>query len=181
MAENNNQDLLEENKRLKLEVETYLRGYENILADKLLLEEELKSYKLAQDEQKKEIKYFHPGETTVFKAQVDNILYKSEIDEYLNSIWNLQENLSKREEEMRLLQEQNKQLENELENVKRQTGYKNKEKDVNEKINNESSIIKNSINNMNDLYKSTLISQKNKEIEKKIKESQNLEKIKEKE
>jgi hypothetical protein len=55
-----------------------LRGYENILADKLLLEEELKSYKLAQDEQKKEIKYFHPGETTVFKAQVDNILYKSE-------------------------------------------------------------------------------------------------------
>ena len=160
MAENNNQDLVEENKRLKLEVETYLRGYENILADKLLLEEELKSYKLAQDEQKKEIKYFNPGETTVFKAQVDNILYKSEIDEYLNSIWNLQENLSKREEEMRLLQEQNKQLENELENVKRQTGYKNKEKDLNEKINNESSIIKNSINNMNDLYKSTLISQK---------------------
>ena len=67
---------------------------------------------------------------------MDNILYKSEIDEYLNSIWNLQENLSKKEEEMRLLQEQNKQLENELENVKRQTGYKNNEKDLNEKFNN---------------------------------------------
>ena len=39
MAENNIQNLIEENKRLKLEVETYLRGYENILADKILLEE----------------------------------------------------------------------------------------------------------------------------------------------
>ena len=179
MAEKNNQDLIEENKRLKLEVETYLRGYENILADKILLEEEFKSYKLAQEEQKKELKFFSPGETTVFKAQVDNILYKSEIDEYLNSIWNLQENLSKREEEMRLLQEQNKQLENELENVKRETKYKSKEKSINESLNSQSSKVKNSINNMDDLYKSTLISQKNKEIERKIKQSTNLEKIKE--
>ena len=179
MAEKNNQDLIEENKRLKLELETYLRGYENILADKILLEEEFKSYKLAQEEQKKELKFFSPGETTVFKAQVDNILYKSEIDEYLNSIWNLQENLSKREEEMRLLQEQNKQLENELENVKRETKYKSKEKSINESLNSQSSKVKNSINNMDDLYKSTLISQKNKEIEKKIKQSTNLEKIKE--
>ena len=63
MAENNIQNLIEENKRLKLEVETYLRGYENILADKILLEEEFKSYKLAKEEQKKELIYFNPGKT----------------------------------------------------------------------------------------------------------------------
>ena len=57
MAEKNNQDLIEENKRLKLEVETYLRGYENILADKILLEEEFKSYKLAQEEYNSEFMF----------------------------------------------------------------------------------------------------------------------------
>ena len=179
MAENNIQNLIEENKRLKLEVETYLRGYENILADKILLEEEFKSYKLAKEEQKKELIYFNPGKTTVFNAQMDNSKYKSEIDEYLNSIWNLQENLSKREEEMRLLQEKNKNLENELENIKNATGYKNSKK--NRKSDNAQSQFKNSINNMDDLYKSTIISQKNKEIEKKIKQSMNLEKIQEEE
>ena len=179
MAEENNQNLIEENKRLKLEVETYLRGYENILADKILLEEEFKSYKLARQEQKKELKYFNPGKTTVFNAQMENFKYKSEIDEYLNSIWQLQENLSKREEEMRLLQEKNKKLEDELENIRRVTGYKNK--DINKKYNNEQSEVKNSIKNMDDLYKSTIISQKNKEIEKKLKKSNNLEKIKEEE
>ena len=179
MAENNIQNLIEENKRLKLEVETYLRGYENILADKILLEEEFKSYKLAKEEQKKELIYFNPGKTTVFNAQMDNFKYKSEIDEYLNSIWNLQENLSKREEEMRLLQEKNKNLENELESIKNATGYKNSKK--NRKSDNAQSQVKNSINNMDDLYKSTIISQKNKEIEKKIKQSMNLEKIQEEE
>ena len=179
MAEDNNQNLIEENKRLKLEVETYLRGYENILADKILLEEEFKSYKLAREEQKKELKYFAPGKTTVFNAQIENIKYKSEIDEYANSIWQLQESLSKREEEMRLLQEKNKNLENELENIKRETKYKSK--DNNKRSNYEQSDVKNSINNMDDLYKSTIISQKNKEIEKKVKQSMNLEKIKEEE
>ena len=110
---------------------------------------------------------------------MDNFKYKSEIDEYLNSIWNLQENLSKREEEMRLLQEKNKNLENELETIKNATGYKNSKK--NRKSDNAQSQVKNSINNMDDLYKSTIISQKNKEIEKKIKQSMNLEKIQEEE
>ena len=123
------------------------------------------------------MKFYNPGKTTVFNAQVDNIFYKSEIDEYLNTIFNLQTNLSQREEEMRLLQEKNKNLENQLENIKQKTGYKNKEKI--ERLNNEDSSVKNSINNIDDLFKSTLLSQKNKEIEKKIKNSKNLEKIQE--
>ena len=177
MAENDTQKLIEENKRLKLEVETYLKGYENILVDKIHLEEEFNSYKLAKQLQKKELKFYNPGKTTVFNAQVDNIFYKSEIDEYLNTIFNLQTNLSQREEEMRLLQEKNKNLENQLENIKQKTGYKNKEKI--ERLNNEDSSVKNSINNIDDLFKSTLLSQKNKEIEKKIKNSKNLEKLQE--
>ena len=96
MSEKSNQDLIEENKRLKLEVETYLKGYENILADKILLEEEFKSYKLANQKQQKYIKQFNPGKSTVFNAQFENMKFKSEIDEYLNTIWELQTNLSQK-------------------------------------------------------------------------------------
>ena len=180
MSDKNYQDLIEENKRLKLEVETYLNGYENILADKILLEEEFKSYKLANQKQKKYIREFNPGNTTVFNAQIENFKYKSEIDEYLNSIWELQTKLSEKEEEMRLILEKNKKLENELENIKNSTGYKNKEKTL--KINNlEKSEVSNSINNMNDLYKSTIISQKNKEIESKLRQNINLERTQQEE
>ena len=51
MSEINNENLIEENKRLKLDVETYLKGYENILAEKIrLLETDTVLYnKISQD------------------------------------------------------------------------------------------------------------------------------------
>ena len=73
MSEINNENLLEENKRLKLDVETYLKGYENILAEKIRSEEEYKSLKLAIKEQKKIINSFNPGKSTVFNVQFDNL------------------------------------------------------------------------------------------------------------
>ena len=180
MSEKSNQDLIEENKRLKLEVETYLKGYENILADKILLEEEFKSYKLANQKQQKYIKQFNPGKSTVFNAQFENMKFKSEIDEYLNTIWELQTNLSQKEEEMRLLLEKNKKLEEELENIRNNTGYTNQESSSKEKSELKNQEMNNSIRNIDDLYKSTLIAQKNKEIESKVKQK-NLEKIKKEE
>ena len=69
---------------------------------------------------------FIPGETTIYNAQLQNMIYKSEIDEYLNRIWDLQTNLSQKEEDMRILKEKNNKLENELENLKNEIN-KNKE------------------------------------------------------
>ena len=126
MSEKNYQELIEENKRLKLDVETYLKGYENILADKILLEEELKTLKLSSIQQNKEIKYFNPGKTTIFKAQLENFQYQSEIDEYLNTIFDLQTKLSQKEEEMRVLSEKNKSLEDQVQNLS-----KNSSKNIN--------------------------------------------------
>ena len=68
------EDLINENNRLKLEVETYMKGYENLLAEKINLEEELKSYKLS-------IKYkfkndFIPGNTTLYNVQINNLKYQ---------------------------------------------------------------------------------------------------------
>ena len=40
-----NKDLIEKNKRLKNEVEAYQMGYENLLTEKLMLEQEFENYK----------------------------------------------------------------------------------------------------------------------------------------
>ena len=175
MSEKKNQDLIEENKRLKLDVETYLQGYENILQEKLLIEEELKSIKLAISQQKKELKYFNPGKSTVFNAQIDNFKYKSEIDEYLSTIFDLQTKLSQTEEDMRILSEKNKSLENQVENLKNSAqnlnnAQKEEKKDSNDK---KKSDEQNSILNMDDLYKNTIISQTKKVVEQRVKKSLN--------
>ena len=160
------EDLINENNRLKLEVETYMKGYENLLAEKINLEEELKSYKLS-------IKYkfkndFIPGNTTLYNVQINNLKYQSEIDEYLNRIWDLQTNLSQKEEDIRILNEKNVKLEKEIKNLKNEINKENKEikkkENIEENINESKKEFNNSICNMDDLYKNTIISQTNKKI-----------------
>ena len=169
----NTQDLIEENKRLKLEVETYLKGYENILSEKIKLEDEFNSYKLAIDKNKNYIKLFNPGESTVYNIQIDNLQKKSEIDEYLTRIFDLQTNLSQREEEVRVLTEKNKQLENQLNDLKKSAKiFTNDENNENHKEKKEKkSKMENSIRNINDLYKNTFMAQANKAVEEKVKQS----------
>ena len=176
MSEKTNQELIEENKRLKLDVETYLKGYENILQEKLLLEEDYKSFKLAIAQQKKDLKKFNPGKSTVFNAQMDNFKYKSEIDEYLTTIFDLQTKLSEKEEEIRILSEKNKTLENQVQNLKHSSQNLNDEKIEEKKgnIDKKNSDEKNSILNMDDLYKNTIIAQTNKVVEKRVKKSLNI-------
>ena len=171
MSEINNENLIEENKRLKLDVETYLKGYENILAEKIRLEEEYKSFKLAIKEQKKIINSFNPGKSTVFNVQFDNLKYKSEIDEYLNQIFDLQTILSQKEEDIRIISEQNKKLTEELENLRGEKCFTNES--VKEEQKDKKSEIKESIRNLEDLYKSSLLSQAKSKIEKKVKQSMN--------
>ena len=176
MSEKTNQELIEENKRLKLDVETYLKGYENILQEKLLLEEDYKSFKLAIAQQKKDLKKFNPGKSTVFNAQMDNFKYKSEIDEYLTTIFDLQTKLSEKEEEIRILSEKNKTLENQVQNLKHSSQNLNDEKIEEKKgnIDKKNSDEKNSILNMDDLYKNTIIAQTNKVVEQRVKKSLNI-------
>ena len=171
MSEINNENLIEENKRLKLDVETYLKGYENILAEKIRLEEEYKSLKLAIKEQKKIINSFNPGKSTVFNVQFDNLKYKSEIDEYLNQIFDLQTILSQKEEDIRIISEKNKKLTEELENLRGEKCFTNES--VKEEQKDKKSEIKESIRNLEDLYKSSLLSQAKSKVEKKVKQSMN--------
>ena len=142
------QNLMLENKRLKEEVEIYLKGYENLLTEKLILEQEYENYKLAIEESKKIKNPGLYGSTTVFNMASDNAKFKSEIDEYLNSIWELQTYLSLKEEEIRVLTEKNKQLENELNNLKEELKDKenqNENKNENDYNENENINIKESI------------------------------------
>ena len=166
MSEKNYQELIEENKRLKLDVETYLKGYENILADKILLEEELKTLKLSSIQQNKEIKYFNPGKTTIFKAQLENFQYQSEIDEYLNTIFDLQTKLSQKEEEMRVLSEKNKSLEDQVQNLS-----KNSSKNINNEEKNEKKEIP--INKKSD-EQNPILNMANKAVEQRVKNSINI-------
>lgn len=124
----NNQKLIEENKKLKSEVELYQKGYENILTEKLMIEQEYENFKLAIQESRKTKSPNILGTSTIVKAQEDNIKYKSEIDEYLSTIWELQTNLSQKEEEIRVLAEKNKKLENELKNLQNENEKFNQKK-----------------------------------------------------
>lgn len=124
----NNQKLIEENKKLKSEVELYQKGYENILTEKLMIEQEYENFKLAIQESRKTKSPNILGTSTIVKAQEDNIKYKSEIDEYLSTIWELQTNLSQKEEEIRVLTEKNKKLENELKNLQNENEKFNQKK-----------------------------------------------------
>ena len=160
------EDLINENNRLKLEVETYMKGYENLLAEKINLEEELKGYKLSIKSKFKND--FIPGNTTLYNVQINNLKYQSEIDEYLNRIWDLQTNLSQKEEDIRILNEKNVKLEKEIKNLKNEINKENKEikkkENIEENINESKKEFNNSICNMDDLYKNTIISQTNKKI-----------------
>ena len=171
MSEKTYQELIEENKRLKLDVETYLNGYENILQEKIILEEDYRSFKLAIAQKKKDLKNFNPGKSTVFNAQIENLKYKSEIDEYLTTIFDLQTKLSEKEEEIRILSEKNKALENQVQNLKHSSqNIKDEKKDNVDKKNSDE---KNPILNMDDLYKNTIIAQSKKVLEQRVKKSLN--------
>ena len=168
-----NQELIEENKRLKEEVEIYQKGYENILTEKLLLEQEYENYKIAMEESMKAKNQGIYGSTTIFNMQTDNVKYKSEIDEYLNRIWELETNLSLKDEEMRILSEKNKKLEENNRLLKEKN--KNNEKEGEDEKDEEQKQIKSSkIFNLDDLYKSTIIQKTEKKIKNKIKQTINL-------
>ena len=162
---NNNQKLIEENKKLKSEVDIYQRGYENILTEKLMIEQEYENYKLAIQESMKVKNPNILGTTTIVRAQEENIKFKSEIDEYLSTIWDLQNNLSQKEEEIRVLAEKNKKLENELKNLQKNNQKKEEE--------NKNKNLQQSIFDMEDLYKSTVIAKTKIKIKNKIKNSIN--------
>ena len=180
----NLEDLQNENKRLKDEVKIYQNGYENLLTEKLIVEQEYENYKQAIEESQKIKNPGIFGSTTVLNFQKDNIKYKSEIDEYLNTIWELQTNLSLKEEENRYLMEKIKQLENEKENLQNNINENNKDKDKekeNEPEKIEKSNIGQSILNMDDLYRSTVIQKTNVKIKKILKETININVITEEE
>ena len=166
-----NKELIEENNRLKEEVEIYQKGYENVLTEKLLLEQEYENYKIAMEESMRTKNQGIYGSTTIFNIQTDNVKYKSEIDEYLNRIWELETNLSLKDEEMRILSEKNKKLEEDNRLLKEKNNINEKE----EKDNEEENQIKSSrIFNLEDLYKSTVIQNTEKKIKNKIKQTINL-------
>ena len=177
-----NNDLIKENKKLKQEVDIYKKGYEDILTEKLMLEQEYENYKIAMQESLKEKNQGICGSTTIFNFQVDNIKYKSEIDEYLSTIWELQTNLSLKEEEIRALQEKNKNLENDLyllkkENEKYKKKYeKNNNEDEMKKSNEKESdnLSFSRIKTIQDLYRSTVIQSTERKIRNKIKQTVNL-------
>ena len=165
-----NNDLIAENKRLKEEVSIYQKGYENLLTEKLMLEQEYENYKSAIQESNKIKNQGIFGSTTVFNIQSDNVKYKSEIDEYLNTIWELQTNLSLREEENRILLEKNKELESQLNSLKEDKNENNN----NIEFSNNMNVLQSGIFNIKDLYSSTVIQNTKKKVKKKIKETVNL-------
>ena len=170
---NNNQKLIEENKKLKSEVEIYQRGYENILTEKLMIEQEYENFKLAIQESRKIKNPNILGTTTIVRAQEENIKYKSEIDEYLSTIWELQTNLSRKEEEIRVLAEKNKKLENELKNLKNENEKFSQKSNQSRNDENKNNNLQQSIFDMEDLYKSTVIAKTKIKIKNKIKNSIN--------
>ena len=170
---NNNQKLIEENKKLKSEVEIYQRGYENILTEKLMIEQEYENFKLAIQESRKIKNPNILGTTTIVRAQEENIKYKSEIDEYLSTIWELQTNLSRKEEEIRVLAEKNKKLENELKNLKNVNEKFSQKSNQSRNDENKNNNLQQSIFDMEDLYKSTVIAKTKIKIKNKIKNSIN--------
>ena len=165
------QKLIQENKRLKEEVEIYQKGYENILTEKILLEQEYENFKVAIEESKKTKNPGIFGSTTVFNIQTDNAKFKSEIDEYLNRIWELETNLSLKEEEMRALSEKNKKLEEDNRLLKEKINDEKEEEIINEE---ENKIKSSKIFNLDDLYKSTVIQNTERKIKNKIKQTINL-------
>ena len=168
-----NQELIEENNKLKEEVEIYQKGYENVLTEKLLLEQEYENYKIAMEESMKAKNQGIYGSTTIFNIQTDNVKYKSEIDEYLNRIWELETNLSLKDEEMRILSEKNKKLEEDNRLLKEKNNNDEKE-EKDEKDEEENQIKSSRIFNLEDLYKSTVIQNTERKIKNKIKQTINL-------
>ena len=172
----NNKDLIEENKKLKSEVEAYQKGYENILTEKLMLEQEFENYKISMEESMKMKNPAIYGSTTVMNFQEENIKYKTEIDENLKTIWEMQTTISLKEEEIRLLEEKNKKLEEELKLLKEEKKENNKDENKEKDNSNESEDdnIKDSIFTMNDLYKTTILFNSKKKIKNKLKDAINL-------
>ena len=172
----NNKDLIEENKKLKSEVEAYQKGYENILTEKLMLEQEFENYKISMEESMKMKNLAIYGSTTVMNFQEENIKYKTEIDENLKTIWEMQTTISLKEEEIRLLEEKNKKLEEELKLLKEEKKENNKDENKEKDNSNESEDdnIKDSIFTMNDLYKTTILFNSKKKIKNRLKDAINL-------
>ena len=176
----NTKDLIKENQRLKEEVETYQKGYEDVLTEKLMIEQEYENFKMAIEESKKIKNPGIFGDTTIINIQTDNIKYKDEINEYLNRIWELQTSLSLKEEEIRVLSEKNKELETNLKLLKEEKAQSQTDNEKNENdfmildSTDNNRIINNSIINFDDLMRSTVLKNKEKDIKKKIKKTVNL-------
>ena len=176
----NTKDLIKENQRLKEEVETYQKGYEDVLTEKLMIEQEYENFKMAIEESKKIKNPGIFGDTTIINIQTDNIKYKDEINEYLNRIWELQTSLSLKEEEIRVLSEKNKELETNIKLLKEEKAQSQTDNEKNENdfmildSTDNNRIINNSIINFDDLMRSTVLKNKEKDIKKKIKKTVNL-------
>ena len=182
---NENEQLKLENKKLKEEVEMYLREYENILTEKILLEQEYENYKESISEKMKIKNQGIYRNISIYNDKTDKAEDKSEIDEISRTIWELEANLSLKDEEIRILEEKNKQLENELNLLKEKLNdnsniKKNNESNLLHEEENENSDeldkdksndASQSIFNMKDLYRSTVLKKKNEKIKNKIKES----------
>ena len=186
-----NEDIELENKKLKEEVEMYLKAYENVLTEKILIQQEYENYKESIEEKMKTKNQGIYGNISVYNNKTDNTKNKSEQEEISKLIWEYQTNLSIKDEQIRILEEKNKQLENEINLLKEKLGIKNDDnKDNNNNDLNLFNEEKNENNggddvldtdnnneksekilNMKDLYSSTVLQKKNKEIENKIKES----------
>ena len=187
-----NEDIELENKKLKEEVEMYLKAYENVLTEKILIQQEYENYKESIEEKMKTKNQGIYGNISVYNNKTDNTKNKSEQEEISKLIWEFQTNLSIKDEQIRILEEKNKQLENEINLLKEKLGIKNddnKDNNNNNDLNlfNEEKNENNGgddvldtdnnneksekILNMKDLYSSTVLQKKNKEIENKIKES----------
>ena len=177
-----NEDIELENKKLKEEVEMYLKAYENVLTEKILIQQEYENYKESIEEKMKTKNQGIYGNISVYNNKTDNTKNKSEQEEISKLIWEYQTNLSIKDEKIRILEEKNKQLETEINLLKEKLGIKNDDnKDNNNDLNlfNEEKNENNGgddvldtdnnneksekILNMKDLYSSTVLQKKNKE------------------
>ena len=120
-----NEDIELENKKLKEEVEMYLKAYENVLTEKILIQQEYENYKESIEEKMKTKNQGIYGNISVYNNKTDNTKNKSEQEEISKLIWEYQTNLSIKDEKIRILEEKNKQLENEINLLKEKLGIKN--------------------------------------------------------
>ena len=88
MEENENIKL--ENKKLKEEVEMYIKAYENVLTEKILIQQEYENYKESIAEKMKTKNQGIYGNISIYNNKADSTENKSELDEISKVIWELE-------------------------------------------------------------------------------------------